>query len=70
MENGSELHAYLYCNLFSTEQPLSQPISIFIRNKEAKWYDPFLKQAQKQLETISFHRKVIKNDKHDDIKCV
>lgn len=57
MKNRSELHAYLYCNLISTEQPLPQLISIFIRNKDAKWYDPFLKQAQKQLETISFHRK-------------
>lgn len=56
-KNRSELHAYLYCNLISTEQPLPQLTSIFIRNKEAKWYDPFLKQGQKQLETISFHRK-------------
>lgn len=60
MRNRIELYAYLYCNLFSTQQPLSQIISYFTRDKEAKRYDPFLKWAHRQLESISLHREVIK----------
>lgn len=51
-------------NLYST------PVSICVRNKEAKWYYPFLKRTQEELKVISFHREVIKSNKQNVIKGV
>lgn len=62
-----ELTCIYVSQLFSTEQPLSQSISIFIRNK-AKWYYPF----SNRRKTIGTHLISQEShlDKHSHIKCV